>query len=373
MAKLVELLLEVSLDLLRQQFVDTGKISKEAFDEIENAVGNKSAYATWLASRVAGGLIKPEDVYKFKNYFMVFDRRKREYPSSDINSYKDEQAINDFIGKSIEILDTEKGDISSQKGVSKSNKYSSLKIGNVNGFDIYKLPKGREDLYGASCELGSGTQWCTATGNTRTYFDNYINLDDLYIITDGTDMYQFSYGARQFMDKRDRSGTNFANINKIYPFFEFIRDKEGRAIPQKAVNAKKKAGEASYETVSMQFGKRIKREGPGIKGTYDELKNKLSKVSRSNADTVAQKLGITWDNMIIYTVFGTDDQPTTLFAIHGIDKDGKEYMYDRAGIGAGGYSKLYSLGGTKVTVSAVTSADSKLTSADFKESKLPVK
>jgi hypothetical protein len=119
---LKSILLEVSIDQLEKQFVDSGKIAADTFKDIIDAVGNKSAYATWLASRVAGGLIKPEDVYKFKNYFMVFDRRKKEYPSSDINSYKDEQAVNDFVDKSIEILDTEKGDISSQKGVSKSNK-----------------------------------------------------------------------------------------------------------------------------------------------------------------------------------------------------------------------------------------------------------
>ena len=36
--------------------------------EIVNAVGNKSAYATWLAKKVADKTIKGEDIYKYKNY-----------------------------------------------------------------------------------------------------------------------------------------------------------------------------------------------------------------------------------------------------------------------------------------------------------------
>ena len=36
------------------------------------------------------------------------------------------------------------------------------------------------ETYEASCALGSGTHWCTATGNTRGYYDDYIE-QDLYM------------------------------------------------------------------------------------------------------------------------------------------------------------------------------------------------
>ena len=75
----------------------------------------------------------------------------------------------------------------------------------VDGFSVYKIPQGRTDLYGVSCELGSGSEWCTSTGNSRNYFDDYISNDDLYIFIKGNEKYQFHYESNQFMDKNDQS------------------------------------------------------------------------------------------------------------------------------------------------------------------------
>jgi len=204
---LKEILLEVSLNDLKTQFVDSKKIQPDEFKEIVDATGNKTAYATWLVKKVADKTIKGEDIYKYKNYFSIFDRQKRQYPSPDINSYKSPQDVSDFIKKSVEIANTEKADPSKQKGVARSDKYKEFYMGSVDGFDVYELPKGRTDLYGASCELGSGTEWCTATGKTRRYFDKYIAKGPLFIfIKPGSDeKYQFSYDSNQFMDKEDNT------------------------------------------------------------------------------------------------------------------------------------------------------------------------
>ena len=93
-----------------------------------------------------------------------------------------------------------------QKGVSKSEKYKKLKLGEVDGYEICKFPKGSKDLYGASCELGAGTDWCTATGNTDTWFLDYISKGDIYVIINKSnpkDKYQFHYESDQFMDPDD--------------------------------------------------------------------------------------------------------------------------------------------------------------------------
>lgn len=204
---LKQLLTEVSLDLLKTQFVDTGKISDSEFTEIVDATGGKSAYATWLTKMVADKTILPEDLYKYNSYFKIFDRRKREYPFQDINQYKTSQDISQFISKSVELADKEKSDPAQQKGVARSDKYQEFYMGSVDGFDVYELPKGRTDLYGVSCELGSGTEWCTATGKTRRHFDSYISDGPLFIfIKPGSDeKYQFSYETNNFMDKNDSS------------------------------------------------------------------------------------------------------------------------------------------------------------------------
>lgn len=195
---------EASIDQLQQQFVDTGKISQEDFDEIKD-VTQKGAYATWLVKQVQNKNIKSEDIYKWKNYFISFDRRKREFPSNDINSYKTPQDISKFIAKAVEIKNQEEADPSKAKGVSKSDKYSNFKIGEIDGFTVYELPRGREDLYNASCELGSGTEWCTATGNTSSHFKSHIKDGPLFIFLNPKtgEKYQFHYETNQFKDRRD--------------------------------------------------------------------------------------------------------------------------------------------------------------------------
>jgi hypothetical protein len=181
MIKLKSLLIEVSLDQLKTQFVDTGKISDSEFTEIVDSAGGRSAYATWLTKQFVNKTIKAEDLYKYNTYFKLFDRRKREYPFQDINQYKSADDITKFIQTSVELYNRENNDPSKQKGVARSDKYKEFYIGSVEGFNVYELPRGRTDLYGASCDLGSGTDWCTATGNTRRPFDNYIEKGPLFI------------------------------------------------------------------------------------------------------------------------------------------------------------------------------------------------
>ena len=211
---------EASIDQLRSQFVDTKKISPQDFEKITKATGNQGAYATWLTKKVtdkvnASGkldpkngepLIKAEDIYKWEEYFQIFNRRKKSFPYADINSYKTQSDIGEFIEKATELKNQEDKDPTKKKGVSKTDKFSDLKIGEVDGFEVYEIPKGRKDLYNTSCELGSGTEWCTATGKTSSYFKQYIDQGPLYIfMKPGSDeKYQFHFESGQFMDKDDQ-------------------------------------------------------------------------------------------------------------------------------------------------------------------------
>ena len=203
----------ISIDMLKDQFVDTGRIRQDAFDKIVDAVNNNAGYATWLTSKVAGSkknkpLIKKEDIYKYKDYLDIFDRNKSKYPIKDINAIKTQSELDDFIKKSVDIKNIETKDISKQTGVPKALKYKDLKMGEVDGYEIYKIPKGSNDLYGAACDLGSGTEWCTATGKTDGQFLNYIQYGPLYVIINKNnpkEKYQFSYESNQFMDAEDNN------------------------------------------------------------------------------------------------------------------------------------------------------------------------
>lgn len=204
---LLEMLSEVSIEQLKQQFVPS-KISEEGFKEIVDAGNNKPSYVTWLVKKVSDKIIKDEDVYKFKEYLDIFDKNKNRFKYKDINQYKTrEDVANAFLDTVIEIKSEIARDPSKAKGVTKTDKYKEFEIGEVEGFTVYKLPQGRKDLYGISCDLGSGTEWCTATGKTKDFFERHIEHGSLYIfIKPGSnEKYQFSYEANEFMDKNNKS------------------------------------------------------------------------------------------------------------------------------------------------------------------------
>jgi len=202
-----EMLSEINVDDVKKKFVGRGKVvDDKEFADIMKATKNKIAITVWMIKRIEDGFILPEDIYKWEEYFEIFKRLKREFPIKDINQIKTEDQIDDFVNKAEEIKDREI-DPSKKKGVEKSEKFSDLRIGEVEGFQVYKIPQGTSDeMYGAACELGSGTSWCTATGNTKQWFDRYAKDGPLYIFIgpDG-EKYQFHWESNQFMDKNDRS------------------------------------------------------------------------------------------------------------------------------------------------------------------------
>lgn len=70
----------------------------------------------------------------------------------------------------------------------------------------------------ASCTLGKGTEWCTATEDKEhNRFDYYDEQGPLYIIFDKRDgkRYQFHLESGQFMDEKDRQVVGNKNMNKI--------------------------------------------------------------------------------------------------------------------------------------------------------------
>lgn len=119
-------------------------------------------------------------------------------------------------------------------------------------------------------------------------------------------------------------------IAKLFP-----SSQQGDKSKEKPKSIRKVLDDPNLDTVQLNFGTRIKRGGPGIRGKYNDLKDYLSIASQQNLVNTMEENGITWDDMIIYREYGD-----TLFAVLGKDKEGREYMFDRAGHGQGSYSKL---------------------------------
>jgi hypothetical protein len=221
---LLEILNEASIEQLQQQFADTNKISQKDFDAIKQ-VTNKGAHATWLVKKVIDKIIKSEDIYKFKDYFAIFDKYKNQFSFKDIFTYQTKNQVSDFISKAVEIKD-KIGDVSG--GVESSNSLVSPQgvkdlesvgikfLGLVEGYQCFKIPQklsGNETAwkiyrkYLAKCsgrKEGEGIYICTMAN--QEYFDDYLETDDLYVffnLNDKKSPYQFHYQDNQFMDKND--------------------------------------------------------------------------------------------------------------------------------------------------------------------------
>lgn len=271
---------EINTQRLKSMFLDTDKISERDYEQIIG-ITKKTAYGMWLAKKVSDGLVKGEDIYKWEEYFEIFDRRKRDFKYKDINRYKSEDDLRKFIDEVLLIKRAEQDDPSVAKGVSKTNKYEQYKLGEVEGFSVYEIPKGRDDLYGMSCDLGSGTEWCTASGKHREMFDYYIKRGALYLFLhpDGR-KYQFSIESDQYMDKDDKAIDVYKN--PFTKFFIFL-DEVGVKLP---IKTKLELGflklskeELVTETLDLA-GSKIKfiPDGLTVNGTLDLRASKIERI-----------------------------------------------------------------------------------------------
>ena len=224
---LEQIISEASIEQLQQQFVDTEKISQEVFDEIVKATKGKGAYATWMIKRVEDGTIKAEDIYKYEDYIQIFDKQKRQFPSPDINAYKDERSIRDFEAKAIEIrekgIEQTGGDTAnasnlvSSQGIQELNSVGIKFLGVVDGYQCFEVPqslKGKTEAWKiytkhlANCsgrEQGAKIAICTMAG--QSHFDRYLSDGPYYVffnLGDPKSPYQFHYESNQYMDKNDK-------------------------------------------------------------------------------------------------------------------------------------------------------------------------
>jgi len=235
--KLIVLNEQNRTEILKDKFVNSGKLTPEVFDKlIEGDPTNNKVYLQWIINQYVK--IKNdkreeelfiEDLYKMNEYLELFDRLKNRFTYKDINQYKN---YKDFIDNAINIKNS-LSDKDLASGITKDDKTKEYQIGEVNGFKVYKIPKGRNDLYWISCLLGTGTEWCTATNKTNEGFERYIKDGSLYIFIKGKEKYEFHYETDQFQDKDNKDIFGYENYNKelFISFFEFLKSKENIEIP----------------------------------------------------------------------------------------------------------------------------------------------
>lgn len=207
------LLNESSIEDLKKQWVETGKMTPEQFNNIEQAAGGKSSWVTWLGKRVLEGQlsIQAEDVEKWQEIFQLFNRYKQRFTYKDINQVKTKDQIDQFIRQALGLkTQAQSKDIATQAAKDEFAEFyrGIFKSSDEGEFKVYEIPKGRTDLYNTNCTIankGAQTNWCTASSRSN-YFEHYISHGPLIIfksVSDPERKYQLHVESNQFMDIAD--------------------------------------------------------------------------------------------------------------------------------------------------------------------------
>lgn len=249
--KLKSILNEISIKKIEKIFVNTGKVSKSDFDKILYVTDEKNAYVEWLTSKVAKGIIKPSDIEKFNGLFKIFSVHTSEFKSNDIQRYKTVSDVKDFLTTAEKISKEIEQDVSKQKGLNKKDKYDELFYKSTSKYNVFVIPKGRNDLYNAACDIGSGAGmigngrgWCISTGKTDSHFKRHIKNAPIiiFISKDGNKNDKYSRigvalpddGIIDISDNTNKK-INYSDVSKIdSDIWNVIRDvyDDGKKLPK---------------------------------------------------------------------------------------------------------------------------------------------
>lgn len=205
------------------------------FNKIEGLYPRKGnqhnrGYFMWIYNLLKNGL-KEEDFYKVKEYLEIFGKYINVIPKDkrDINRYKTLQDLFDVI-KPFKDAEESGEEVATSKTSEKKQKLDS-EVDVVYKSDMWtvKVPK----TEWASCELGKGTQWCTAATKSNNMFDRYNSDGPLYVLINNEDnsRYQLHFSSDQLMDVNDRpipASYFFDHVAEDNGLFEFLKGESDR-------------------------------------------------------------------------------------------------------------------------------------------------
>ena len=168
----------------------------------KDGVDSVGTYGKWLLTLYKKIRKIPNN--EITDLLKEFDTNKRYLTTvdRDIGKYK---SIEDLKQKLDNIEIPEKSKTRKNKDIRKQIRKVDVDadfIGQFGNYEVYS-PKS----YEASCKLGQGTTWCTASNSDDSYYNSYTKDGSLYIIinTNNTkEKYQIHFESNSFMNKDDR-------------------------------------------------------------------------------------------------------------------------------------------------------------------------
>ena len=177
-------------------------------------------YAKWilgLANKNGGKLDRENHI---NDILTRFDRDKKQLKDKDIMKFKSVEDLDNYLND-----DNNYTELSHRQEVRQRQKDRHNVDLDNEAYLIYEdsdwevwVPK----TYAASCKLGQGTSWCTASTESSYYFNSYTRNGDLYININKhnpKEKYQFHFESNSYMDKDDKEiniDEFFANNPSLY-------------------------------------------------------------------------------------------------------------------------------------------------------------
>ena len=206
------------------------KISDEDFDRIirldptfvegRDSVGQ---YGKWLLNLFNKGRLDNEG--HATDCLNRFEEEKKYLKNKDIGRFKSLDEVDEYLNDDEnykdkshrqEVRDRQKDrktvDLSKEAQVAYKN----------NSWTVW-VP----ETYAASCKLGQGTSWCTASTESDHYFKYYTRQGALYIVINNAnekEKYQFHFETASFMNANDESIELIPFLREDEGLFEFFKE-----------------------------------------------------------------------------------------------------------------------------------------------------
>lgn len=168
------------------------------YKEGKDSIGT---YGKWILNLYNKHRLKEEDFYKVPELLTEFEQKKRGFSNKDINQFKTLPDLSTAL-QSVEVQLTDRQQLRQRQNKIRQSMSDAEIVFEDSDWTVY-VPK----TYEASCKLGQGTRWCTASNSNDHWYNMYSEEGNLYILIskkDPTTKYQFHFPSKQFMNASDR-------------------------------------------------------------------------------------------------------------------------------------------------------------------------
>lgn len=171
-------------------------------------------YSKWILDKLNRNLLNNSHLGHLYDILKRFEDNKKYLKNKDINKFKSIQEIDAYLND-----DNSYNELSHSQIVRQHRRDKQKADLNNEAALIYEDPDWEiwiPETYAASCKLGQGSKWCTASTETSEYFDDYSKDGDLYIILNKhneKEKYQFHIESDSYMDINDEE-INLFNLSE---------------------------------------------------------------------------------------------------------------------------------------------------------------